>query len=175
MIRRRINKEKDYDEQVLDIARVTRVVAGGKRMSFRATVAVGKKAEHNIGLGVAKGKDVAQAIEKATNKAKKNVTAIVLRGDTIPFEVKAKYKAARIILKPARSGRGIVAGGAVRLVLSLAHITNVSAKILGPSTNPINNARATILALSKFKKFSQDNKSETKPKQNADSSNKTKS
>jgi len=170
-MRRRINKVKEYDEQVLDIARVTRVVAGGKRMSFRATVAVGKKSNHSIGLGIAKGKDVAQAIEKATNKAKKNVRVITLQGDTIPFEVKAKYKAAQIILKPARSGRGIVAGGAVRLVLSLVHIPNVSAKILGTSANPINNARATILALSKFKKPSQENKTKTEQKQNADSSN----
>jgi len=150
MRQRRINKNRDYDEQVLDIARVTRVVAGGKRLSFRALVAVGKKEGHSVGIGVEKGKDVAQAIEKATARAKKNLISVVMRGNTIPHEVEEKYKAARVIIKPAREGRGIIAGGVVRTILSLAQIPDVSAKIRGQSSNPINIARATINALRKL-------------------------
>ncbi len=150
MGQRRINKNRDYNERVLDIARVTRVVAGGKRLSFRALVAIGKKEGHAVGIGVAKGKDVSQAIEKATSKAKKNIVEAIVVNDTIPHTIEEKYKAAKIILKPARKGRGIIAGGVVRTVLSLAQIPNVSAKILGQSSNPINNARATVHALKRL-------------------------
>jgi len=170
MRQRRTNKNRDYNERVLDIARVTRVVAGGKRLSFRALVAIGKKEGHSIGIGIAKGKDVAQAIEKATARAKKNLISVAVTGNTIPHEVEEKYKAAKIIIKPAREGRGIIAGGVVRIVLSLAQIPNISAKILGQSSNPINNARATVKALSKLTISSAEEKQSY-----ADASNKTKS
>jgi small subunit ribosomal protein S5 len=140
----------EFEEVVLDIARVTRVVAGGKRLSFRATVVIGKK-DKNQGVGVDKGKDVAQAIQKASNKAKKNLITVPIVNDTIPHEIKEKYKAAKIILKPAQKGKGIIAGGAVRTVLKLANVPNAIAKILGNTSNAINNARVTILALSKLK------------------------
>ncbi len=145
------NKDKGFEEVLLDIARVTRVVAGGKRLSFRATVAIGDKDKHQVGIGIAKGKDVAQAIQKATNDAKKKLISIVVENETIPYEVKAKYKAAFVILKPAQKGKGIIAGGAIRAILRLANISNVSAKMLGHSNNAINNAKATIIALSKLK------------------------
>jgi len=145
------NKDKGFEEVLLDIARVTRVVAGGKRLSFRATVAIGDKDKHQVGIGIAKGKDVAQAIQKATNDAKKKLISIVVENETIPYEVKAKYKAAFVILKPAQKGKGIIAGGSIRAILRLANISNVSAKMLGHSNNAINNAKATIIALSKLK------------------------
>jgi len=141
----------EFEEVVLDIARVTRVVAGGKRLSFRATVVIGKKDKNQVGVGVDKGKDVAQAIQKASNKAKKNLITVSIVNDTIPHEIKEKYKAAKIILKPAQKGKGIIAGGAVRTVLKLANVPNAIAKILGNTSNAINNARVTILALSKLK------------------------
>jgi len=146
----RVNKS-EFEEVLLDIARVTRVVAGGKRLSFRATLVIGNKAKHQVGVGVSKGKDVAQAIQKASNKAKKNLIIVPIINDTIPHEVKAKYKAARVIIKPAKKGKGVRAGGAARTVLKLANVPNANAKILSSSSNAINNARVTILALSKFK------------------------
>jgi len=143
--------KSEFEESLLDIARVTRVVAGGKRLSFRATLVIGNKAKHQVGVGVSKGKDVAQAIQKASNKAKKNLIIVPIINDTIPHEVKAKYKAARVIIKPTKKGMGVRAGGAARIVLKLANVPNANAKILSSSSNAINNARVTILALSKFK------------------------
>jgi len=150
--RPKINKS-EFEESLLDIARVTRVVAGGKRLSFRATLVIGSRSKdkHEVGVGICKGKDVAQAIQKASNKAKKNLITIPVVDETIPHEVKAKYKASRVIIKPAKKGKGIRAGGAVRTVLKLANIANANAKILSSSSNAINNARATIIALSKLK------------------------
>ena len=150
--RPKINKS-EFEESILDIARVTRVVAGGKRLSFRVTLVIGSRSKdkHEVGVGICKGKDVAQAIQKAINKAKKNLITIPVVDGTIPHEVKAKYKASRVIIKPAKKGKGIRAGGAVRTVLKLANIANANAKILSSSSNAINNARVTILALSKLK------------------------
>ena len=148
----KINKS-EFEESILDIARVTRVVAGGKRLSFRVTLAIGSRSKdkHEVGVGISKGKDVAQAIQKASNKAKKNLITIPVVDETIPHEVKAKYKASRVIIKPAKKGKGIRAGGAVRTILKLANISNANAKILSSSSNAINNARVTIIALSKLK------------------------
>jgi len=150
--RPKINKS-EFEESILDIARVTRVVAGGKRLSFRVTLAIGSRSKdkHEVGVGISKGKDVAQAIQKASNKAKKNLITIPVVDETIPHEVKAKYKASRVIIKPAKKGKGIRAGGAVRTILKLANISNANAKILSSSSNAINNARVTIIALSKLK------------------------
>jgi len=148
----KINKS-EFEESLLDIARVTRVVAGGKRLSFRATLVIGSRSKdkHEVGVGISKGKDVAQAIQKASNKAKKNLITVPVVDETIPHEVKAKYKASIVIIKPAKKGKGIRAGGAVRIVLKLANISNANAKILSSSSNAINNARVTIIALSKLK------------------------
>jgi len=150
--RPKINKS-EFEESLLDIARVTRVVAGGKRLSFRATLVIGSRSKdkHEVGVGICKGKDVAQAIQKASNKAKKNLITVPVVDGTIPHEVKAKYKASRVIIKPAKKGKGIRAGGAVRTVLKLANVANANAKILSSSSNAINNARVTIIALSKLK------------------------
>lgn len=140
----------EFETKLLDLARVTRVTGGGKRMSFRAVVVAGDK-KGKVGIGINKGKDVSQAIEKATRGAKKNLVNIVIVQGTIPHEVWAKFGPARILLKPQRQGRGLVAGGAVRTICALAGIKNVSSKILSGSKNKINNARATIEALRKLK------------------------
>src|SRR3989338_4009892 len=140
----------EYESKMLDLARVTRVTGGGKRMSFRAIVVAGDK-KSKIGIGIDKGKDVSQAIEKATSRAKKNLINLVIVNGTIPHQVEAKFGPARILLKPQRSGRGLVAGGAVRTICELAGIQNVSSKILSGSKNKLNNARATMEALRKLK------------------------
>lgn len=143
--------EKDeYETKLLDLARVTRVTGGGKRLRFRAVVIAGDK-KSKIGIGIDKGKDVSQAIEKATARAKKNLVNIAIVGGTIPHQVEAKLGPARILLKPQKGGRGLVAGGAVRAICDLAGIKNISSKILSGSKNKLNNARVTMKALQKLK------------------------
>jgi small subunit ribosomal protein S5 len=140
----------EFQTKLLDLARVTRVTGGGKRMSFRAIVVAGDK-KGKIGIGIDKGKDVSQAIEKATRRAKKDLMTVIIVDGTIPHEVMAKYGPAVILLKPQMKGRGLVAGGAVRTICDLAGIKNVSSKILSGSKNKLNNARATMEALKKLK------------------------
>lgn len=145
-----IEKKEDFESRLLDLARVTRVAAGGRRFRFRAVIVLGNKSG-KIGVGVAKGVDVAAAVEKATRLAKKNLIEIPIIEGTIPHEVSAKFKAAKILLKPQKKGRGIVAGGTVRVICNLAGIKNISSKVLGRTGNKLNNALATIKALSKLK------------------------
>ncbi|MBU3901240.1 30S ribosomal protein S5 [Patescibacteria group bacterium] len=149
--RQRNAKEKsEYDQKVLDMARVTRVVAGGRRFSFRATVGLGNR-KGKIGVGVGKGLDVSQAVDKAVADAKKNMIVVALKEGTIPHEVEAKFGSAKVFLKPAPKGKGLVAGGAMRVICDLAGIENISAKIISKSTNKLNNAQATLEALKKLK------------------------
>ena len=143
-------KKDEFESKLLDLARVARMTAGGRRLRFRAAVAVGDKMG-SVGFGVAKGADVAQAVEKATREAKKNLIKVPIVNETIPHQVEAKFSAAKILLKPQRKGRGLVAGGTVRVVCALAGIKNISSKVIGKTGNKINNAKATILALSKLK------------------------
>lgn len=146
-------KEKsEFEQKLLDTARVTRVVAGGRRFRFRTVVVVGNR-KGKVGVGVAKGQDMTLAVEKAANKARKNLMNIQTKGETISYQVEAKYGSAKVLLKPARVGRGIVAGGAVRAICDLAGIGNISAKILTRSKNKLNIARATIEALKKLKSW----------------------
>lgn len=145
-------KPKDeFDSKLLDLARVTRVTGGGKRMSFRAVVVAGDR-KGRIGLGLDKGKDVAQSIDKATRKAKKNLILVVIKDNTIPHEVEAKFGPSLVLLKPQVKGRGLVAGGVVRVICDLAGIKDISSKIISRSKNKLNNARATIAALKKLKR-----------------------
>lgn len=147
---RREREKSEFDQKVLDIRRVARVVAGGRRFSFRATVVIGNR-KGRVGVGVAKGTDVAQAVEKAVYQAKKNLITIPITSHgSIPHETRAKFSSAFILVKPAPNGAGIIAGGAARVVLVLAGIRNVSSKIISRSTNKLNNARATIEALKQF-------------------------
>ena len=138
-------EEKEFEQSIIDIARVTRVMAGGKRMRFRACVVIGDK-KGRVGSAVAKGADVTMAVNKAVAKAKKEIINVPLYNQTIPHLINIKYKAAKVLLKPAPKGTGIIAGGAVRTVLDLAGIADVVAKILG-TNNKINNVKATIKAL----------------------------
>ena len=140
----------EFQTKMLDLARVTRVTGGGKRMSFRAVVVAGDK-KGRVGIGIDKGKDVSQAIDKATRRAKKDLVNVIIIDGTIPHEVEAKSGPAVILLKPQMKGRGLVAGGAVRTICDLAGIKNISSKILSGSKNKLNNARATIEALKKLK------------------------
>ncbi|TSD02323.1 MAG: small subunit ribosomal protein S5 [Parcubacteria group bacterium Athens0714_24] len=141
------NQKSDLNQKIIDIRRVTRVVAGGKRFNFRVTVVTGNR-NGEVGMGIGKSSDTASAIDKAVHNAKKNMIKIRMNNDfSIPHESEAKFSTCRVILKPARQGRGLVAGGAVRTVLDLAGVKNISAKILSRSKNKINNAMAAIKAL----------------------------
>lgn len=146
---RGFDKEREFEQKILEIARVTRVTAGGKRMKFRACVIVGDK-KGRVGMAVAKGADVTAAVAKASTKAEKNLVTVPFKNETIPHEIREKFGAAVVLLKPAPKGTGVKAGGAMRSVFELAGVPNVVGKILG-SKNKINNSRATINALSKVK------------------------
>ncbi len=148
-IQRAIDKKEELEQRVVEIRRVTRVTAGGKQLSFRACVVIGDK-KGKVGMGVAKGADVAIAIEKAVRKAKKNLVEVPLIKGTIPHQITEKFKASKVLLKPAPKGKGIIAGGPVRVVLELAGFEDVVSKMLG-SNNKINNIIATINALKKMK------------------------
>lgn len=156
------NAEKEFDQSVIDIARVTRVMAGGKRMRFRACMVIGDK-KGRVGSAVAKGADVTLAINKAVNKAKKNLINVPIIKETIPHRVDAKFGAAKILIKPAPKGTGIIAGGAVRTVLELSGVGNVVAKILG-TNNKINNVKATMKALQMLKKVEVKERTDNKKK-----------
>ncbi len=145
-----MREEKEFEQKILDLARVTRVTKGGKRMRFRATVVVGDR-KGRVGFGVAKGNDVTFSVNKAAREAKRNLMTIPLRNETIPHDVKAKFGASVILLKPAPRGSGIKAGGAVRTIMELGGVPNVVGKILR-GNNKINTLKATILALKSFKK-----------------------
>lgn len=148
--RRGPEKKDDFESKLLDLARVTRVSAGGRRFRFRSVVVVGDKIS-KVGVGVAKGADVAQAIEKATRRAKKHLIEVPIVNETIPHEVSAKFGAAEVVLKPQRKGRGLVAGGTVRIICNLAGIKNISSKVLSRTSNKLNNAEATIKAIKNLK------------------------
>lgn len=155
MLEEKEKKEEEtlkFETKLLDLARVVHVRAGGKQLRFRAVVVIGNKAG-KVGLGIASGLDVAQAIEKATYQAKKNLFEVPTVNETIPHDVYGKCGAAKVLLKPQKKGRGLVAGGVIRVICNLAGIKNISSKILGRTTNKMNNARATINALKKLKKY----------------------
>ncbi len=138
-------EEKQYDERVVNIDRVARVVKGGRRFRFRALVVVGDH-KGKVGIGIAKGADVTTAISKAVETAKKNFVTVKLFKETIPHEAEAKVGGARILIKPAAPGTGLIAGGVVRTVLEVAGVSNALSKSLG-SSNKINTAYATMEAL----------------------------
>jgi small subunit ribosomal protein S5 len=141
----------EFSENVLDIRRVTRVTAGGKRFRFRATVIIGDE-KGRVGVGISKGLDVQQAVQKARSQAKRNVISVPLHGRTIVHETEAKFSAAHIRLKPARPGHGLIAGGGARAVLALAGVKDVTAKALGRTPNKLTNALATVEALKKLRR-----------------------
>jgi len=144
----RIQEEKEFDERMVHIDRVARVVKGGRRFRFRALVVVGDH-KGRVGVGTSKGTDVTTAMTKATEVAKKNMVKIHLFNDTLPHEAEGKISGAKILVKPASPGTGLIAGGVVRIVLEVAGVKNALSKSLG-SSNKINVAYATVDALKKI-------------------------
>ena len=142
--------KKDFYEKVVQIDRITRTVRGGRRMRFRALVVVGDK-NGKIGYGLAKASEVALAVAKATSIAKKKMVIIPIINGTIPHQIKYQDGAACVLLKPAKEGTSVIAGGSVRSVVEAAGIRNIVAKIIG-TNNKVANVRATVLALSKLQK-----------------------
>lgn len=147
---RKKQEKPEFDQQILDLARVTRVTKGGKQLSFRACVLIGDR-KGRVGYGIEKGKDVQIAVEKAVNQAKKNLITVPIVNETIPHRVEAKFKAASVLIKPAPRGSGIIAGGPIRSVLELSGVPNASSKMLSRTTNKITNVKAMFDALSQFK------------------------
>lgn len=140
---------KEFEETVIQVDRVTRVVKGGRRLRFRATVVIGDK-KGTVGYGIGKATEVQQAIQKAVAKAKKRLIKVPVYNGTIPHMVQVKFKASEVMMKPASLGTGIIAGGAVRQILELAGVNNILSKSLG-SNNKINTAKATYEALTKLR------------------------
>lgn len=136
---------KEFDEVVINIDRVARVVKGGRRFRFKALVVVGNH-KGKVGVGVSKGQDVQTAISKATDVAKKNLIVVPIANETIPHDAEVKVSGAQVLIKPAAPGTGIIAGGVVRQVIGVTGIRNMLSKSLG-STNKVNIAYATIEAL----------------------------
>mgnify|MGYP001584386906 FL=1 len=144
-------EKSEFDQKLLDLRRTARVVSGGRRFSFRAVVVVGNR-NGKVGIGMGKGPDVAISVEKAAFQARKNIIIIPLSEQkSIPHDTLGKFAAARVILKTAPQGRGLIAGGPIRVIADLAGIRNLTAKILGRTPNKLNNAKATIEALKKLK------------------------
>jgi small subunit ribosomal protein S5 len=140
---------KEFDEEVIQIARVTRVVKGGRRLRFRATVVVGNR-KGKVGIGIGKSTEVQGAIQKAIAQAKKTLIEVPMVGQTIPHRIQVKFKSAKLLLLPACPGTGIIAGGPLRKVVELAGIKDILSKSLG-CNNRVTNTQAALIALSELK------------------------
>ncbi|CAI9087426.1 OLC1v1021492C1 [Oldenlandia corymbosa var. corymbosa] len=146
-------KVKDgFDERVVQVRRVTKVVKGGKQLHFRAVVIVGDK-KGQVGVGVGKAKEVAAAVQKSAANARRNIISVPMtKYSTFPHRADGDFGAAKVMLRPASPGTGVIAGGAVRIVLEMAGVENALGKQLG-SNNALNNARATVVAVQKMRQF----------------------
>lgn len=146
----RTPEEKEFEQRVVDIRRVTRVTKGGKQLRFRATVLIGD-GKGRIGFGVGKGVDVSLSTGKAFRRARKDLRTIPLREETIPYMVRAKFGAAQVLIKPAPKGTGVKAGGPMRIIFELGGVSNVVGKILGTTKNKINIIKATLKAIEQLR------------------------
>src|SRR6185369_5792304 len=142
-------EKREFDQKVVEVKRVTRVTGGGKRMRFRALVVIGDH-KGKVGMGLRKGTDVAESVNKAVAQAKKNMIVLPLVNETIPHEMKIKYKSSQLLMMPARPGTGVIAGGAVRSVMDLAGVKNIISKMIG-SSNKVNNVKAVFKAFGSMK------------------------
>jgi small subunit ribosomal protein S5 len=147
-------KETDWQERIVQVRRVTKVVKGGKKLSFRAVLIIGNE-KGQVGVGVGKASDVIGAVKKAVTDSKKHIVNVpVTKNNSIPHIITGQSGAAKVIIRPSAPGSGVIAGGSVRTILELAGVKNILAKQLG-SSNPLNNARAATNALLQLKTFSQ--------------------
>ena len=146
---RRVERDKEFEERVVTINRVTKVVKGGRRFRFSALVVIGDK-KGRVGFGTGKANEVPDAIKKAIEDAKHNLIVVPIVNTTIPHMIVGNYGAGEVLLRPASEGTGVIAGGPVRAVLELAGITDVLSKCIGSRT-PINVVRATMTALGELK------------------------
>ncbi len=146
---RPVREVKEFEEEVIQVDRVTRVVKGGRRLRFRATVVIGDR-KGRVSYGIGKASEVQAAIQKAVSKAKKRMIRVPIYNGTIPNEARVKFKAAEVLIKPASEGTGIIAGGPVRKIMDLAGIKNVLSKSLG-ARNRLNVTKVTFLALMKLR------------------------
>src|SRR3989338_10516471 len=146
----RTAEEKEFEQRVVDISRVTRVTKGGKQMRFRAAVLVGD-GKGRIGFGLGKAADVSSSTAKAFRRARKDVIRIPIKDETIPYTVRAKSGAGYVLIKPAPKGTGVKAGGPMRIVFELGGVSNVVGKILGTTKNKINIIKATLKAIEQLR------------------------
>jgi small subunit ribosomal protein S5 len=144
-----LEPREELDERVVNIARVAKVIKGGRRFAFRVVVVAGDN-RGNVGIGIGKSRGVPEAIRKATERARRAMRPVTLAGTTIPHEITIKYGGSRILLKPASPGTGVIAGGGVRAVLEAAGVRDILTKSLG-SSNQLNMIRATLLGLETMK------------------------
>ncbi|MBU1017829.1 30S ribosomal protein S5 [Patescibacteria group bacterium] len=164
----RYEKEpKEFEEEVLQIDRVTRVVKGGRRLRFRCLVAIGDK-KGRVGIGIGKSSEVVGGIKKAITRAKKALINVPITDtDTIPHEIKIKHKAARLFIMPASPGTGVIAGGALRKILNLAGVKNVLSKSYG-TNNKVVTAQASIIALQKLRPVRKSKKDNEQKRESAE-------
>jgi len=153
VVKKQNETDSQWTEKVVQVRRVTKVVKGGKRLSFRVITIVGD-GEGKVGVGVGKSSDVVGAIQKGMSDARKNLIDVPIVDTTIPHPVTSRFGSASVLVKPARQGTGVIAGGAVRIVLEAAGIKNATAKCLG-SKSPLNNARAAVQALQELRTLEQ--------------------
>ena len=146
------SKASNFVDYVVHVARVTKVTKGGKTFSFSALVVSGDQ-QGNVGIGLGKSREVSLAIAKATNQARKSLIPVSLRGTTVPYDVRGKHGASRVVIRPAYKGTGVIAGGAVRKVMEAAGVKDVLTKSLG-SSNPKNVAKATLNAFAQLRSAS---------------------
>ncbi len=150
---KRDREQSEWEEKIIQVRRVTKVVKGGKKLSFRAVVAVGN-GKGQVGIGIGKASEVIMAIQKGVADARKSLITVPLIGATLPHQIVGKQGASRVLMKPAAKGTGVIAGGASRAVLELAGVGDVLSKSLG-SRSPLNVARATINGLHELRTFDQ--------------------